>query len=712
MEAETPPALRHDAKLRQPRWRLSLRLALILLLGISCLGAAAFVHANWQRTADRNAHALVAEINDRITASVTNDLVKTVHDAELIQGALRTIFFQGVIKIDDEAKREFVFLSLLQSQSSLSWIGFGWPNGNFFGAAKDAKDNIRMVEVRHERDSDIGSFRVDSYQTAVGDIIFQQRDVATSDFYATRQPWYQQAEAARLPVWSEVSDFPTGRQPAIATSNRLEIYGHYLGVMTVTIDLSRLAHFLAGLPVSRHGHAFILAEDGRVLPSMTGSGAPQMDWGMLAENQDPAIGAVTLALAQGKIDLAKVNAEYNLDVRDPASGRDYFVNIAPLPFRHWSVATVIPAEDILGDIPAATRRLYMMIIGLVTLMLLGAMIAADRLISRPIAAIARQMGEIEHFHVDRLNYRPSRLRELDHLSRALQQMGTGLSSFRKYLPADLVETLVARGIDAKPGGQRQAVTVLFSDLAGFTGLTEAAPERTVAFLGEHLQAMSEAIHANNGTVDKFIGDSVMALWNAPSDHPLHALAACRTALVCHQHFAKMRLAAEVQGPGTIDLRLGINTGQALVGNIGSPDRLNYTAIGDTVNIASRLESLNKQYGTSILIGAATAAAAGDQVLLRHLDRVAVYGRQGGLDVYELLGLAEENSFDRGWIDQYEAGLAAYMARDWDRAIICFTAADDLRGGDPASRIMRERCHQYRDAPPPIDWDGTAISAHK
>jgi adenylate cyclase len=712
MQRETPPALLPGTGTPRPRFRISLRLALILLLGVSCLGAAGFVHANWQRTADRNAHALVAEINDRITASVTNDLVKTISDAEATQAALRTIFFQGVIKIDDEAKREFVFLSQLQRQQSLSWVAFGWPNGNFFGAAKDAKDNIHMVEVRHERDSDTGSLRIDSYQTGVGDIIFQQRAVTTSDFHATRQPWYQQAVNAKLPVWSEASEFPTGHQPAIATSNRLEIYGHYLGVMTVTIDLSRLAHFLSSLAVSRHGHAFILAEDGRVLPSMTDSGAPQMDWGMLAENQDPVVGAVTLALKKGGIDLAKVNAEYNLDVRDPADGRDYFVNIAPLPFRHWSVATVIPAEDILGDIPAATQRLYMLMIGLVTLLLVAATAAADRLISRPITAIARQMGEIEHFHVDRLSYRPSHLRELDHLSRALQQMGAGLSSFRKYLPADLVETLVARGIDAKPGGRRQAVTVLFSDLGGFTGLTEAAPERTVAFLGEHLQAMSEAIHAGGGTVDKFIGDSVMALWNAPSDHPHHALAACRAALVCHQHFAAMRQVAKAEGLGAIDLRLGINSGEALVGNIGSPDRLNYTAIGDTVNIASRLESLNKQYGTSILIGAATAEAVGDQLLLRHLDRVAVYGRQGGLDVYELLGIAEASALDHGWIAQYEAGLAAYMARDWDQAISCFTAADDLRGGDPASRIMQERCHQYRDTPPPADWDGTAISARK
>ncbi|HVI91637.1 MAG TPA: adenylate/guanylate cyclase domain-containing protein [Dongiaceae bacterium] len=694
------------------RWHLGLRLALILLLGISSVSTAAFVHGSWQRTADRNAHALVAEINDHITASVANDLTSLIANAEATQAALRTIFFQDVIRIDNEAKREFVFLSMLQSQPSLSWVAFGWPNGNFFGAAKDQQDNIRMVEVRHERDADLGTFRVDNYLTTTGDIIFQQRQITATTFRATRQPWYQQAAAAHIPVWSDARDFPTGTQPAIAISERLEVYGHYLGVMAVTIDLTRLAHFLAGLSVSRHGHAFILAENGRILPGMTREGVLEMDWGMLGDNADPSVRVVAQAIRQGHLDLAKINAEYNFDLNDTVNGSEYFVNIAPLPFRHWSVATIIPAEDILGDIPAATRRLYLQMIGLVSLLLLIAVVAADRLISRPIGAIMRQMREIEHFHIDRLSYRPSALRELDHLSRAVQQMGAGLSSFRKYLPADLVETLVARGIDAKPGGHRQAVTVLFSDLAGFTGLTEAAPDETVAFLGSHLQAMSEIIHGQAGTVDKFIGDSVMALWNAPSDHPHHALAACRAALACQRRFNEMRSMADPAGIGRIDLRLGINSGEALVGNIGSPDRLNYTAIGDTVNIASRLESLNKQYGTSILIGAATAAEAGDQLTIRHLDRVAVYGRQSGLDIYELIDDTIPGNVKPNWIVQYERGLAAYMARDWDPAIAAFQTAQASRGGDAPSRLMIRRCENFRDEPPPIDWDGTEVSVRK
>lgn len=692
-------------------WRISLRFVLVLLVGVSCLAAAAVVHGSWQRTADRNAHTLVTEINDRITASVANDLTSLIANAEATQAALRTIFFQDVIKIDNEAKREFVFLSMLQSQPSLSWVAFGWPNGSFFGAAKDAADNIRMVEVKHERDSDLGTYRTDTYLATADDIIFQQRQIRTSTFRATRQQWYQAAATADLPIWSEARDFPTGPQPAIAISQRLEVYGRYIGVMTVTIDLTRLARFLAGLPVSRHGHAFILAENDRILPSMTG-GAATMDWGSLSGSDDPSVRAVSRALAIGHLDLATINAEDSFDIHDPANDRSYFVNIAPLPFRHWSVATVIPADDILGDIPAATRRLYVIVIGLVGVLVLLAVGAADRLISRPIRAMVRQMAEIEHFHLERVRYRPSSLLELDQLSRALQQMKAGLGSFRKYLPADLVETLVARGIDAEPGGKRQALTVLFSDLAGFTGLSEAAPEETLAFLGDHLQSMSEAIHQTGGTVDKFIGDSVMALWNAPSDHAAHALAACHAALACQARFAVARQGSRSQSFEQIDLRIGINTGMALVGNIGSPDRLNYTAIGDTVNIASRLESLNKQYGTSILVGPGTAAEVGDEMILRRLDRVTVYGRQTAIDIFEVVDVAGPDETKPGWVRSYEKGLIAYMARDWEDAIACFNMSLTLRGDDRPSQLMIDRCRQHKLEPPPLDWNGTVASGHK
>jgi adenylate cyclase len=692
--------------------RFGIGAALTVLLAGICIVTAALVHGSWKRTSDRNAADLVAEINTRIADTVAGNLQQVLTNATASQEALRTIFFQDVIKIDNEAKREFVFLSLLQSQPSLSWIAFGWPDGHFFGARKDADESIRMVEVKHDA-SHADELRVDYYQPVPGDIQFLNRELSTSAFRADAQSWYRAADAAEAAVWSETTDTPVGALPAIAISNKLTVYGHYLGVMMVAIDLDRLARFLTALKVTRHGRAFILEPGDKVLSAASvASGAS--GWQDLASLKDPLSAAIGKALGQGKVRLDGMSAARSIEVMGGSSGLTHYVTFTPLPFRHWVVATVIPAEDILGDIPAATRRLYMLVVGLVLVVsAIGALVSL-RLISRPIASIAAQMRQIEHFHLETLTYRPSRLRELDDLSRALKLMGTGLSAFRKYLPADLVEILIKEGIEAKPGGKPQPLTVLFTDLAGFTGLTEAMPDKIVEILGDHLDFMSRIVAAHAGTVDKFIGDSVMAFWNAPTSNPQHALSACKAALACRDAFRRSEAGMQAISSGKVGLRIGVNSGESLVGNIGSRDRLNYTAIGDAVNIASRLESLNKRYGTEILIGEATAEAAGPDLVLRRVDQVAVYGRRGGIAVYELLGLADarESLGDLTWVAHYDEGFARYLRRDFEGAVAAFREADAARGRDEPARRMILRCRRYIDQPPAADWDGTDTADSK
>jgi len=694
--------------------RLGIGAALTLLLAAICILTAGLVHESWQRTSTKNANDLVKEINNRISDTVAGNLQQILTNASASQEALRTIFFQDVIEITNEAKREFVFLSLLQSQPSISWVAFGWPDGNFFGARKDADESIRMVEVRHGASgSEPDLLRVDSYQPVIGDIHFLDRALSASSFQSNAQEWYRAADQSKMPVWTEYTDTPLGNQPGIAISSRLTVYSRYLGVVMVGIDLDRLARFLTALKVTSHGRAFILDNDTRVLTASE-VGATAGGWHELADVKDPLAGAIRYAIAEDKVDLGRLTVPRTIAVTSGMNTVDHYVTFTPLPFRHWAIATVIPAEDILGDIPAATRRLYMLVVGLVVAVSLIGAFVAHRLISRPIAGIAGQMRQIERFHLENLTYRPSRLRELDELSRTLRRMGAGLSSFRKYMPADLVEILIREGIEAKPGGRTQPLTVLFTDLAGFTGLTEASPDKIVEILGDHLDFMSRIVAAHAGTVDKFIGDSVMAFWNAPASNPLHALSACKAALACRAAFLQSAQGMQAMDLGKVGLRIGVNSGAALVGNIGSRDRLNYTAIGDVVNVASRLEALNKRYGTDILIGEATLAEAGDGLVTRRVDKVAVYGRRGGIQVHELLGLTETKSElgDLSWIVEYDDGFERYLRRDFDGAIERFRAADRIRGRDEPSRRMILRCRRFIEQPPAVDWDGTDMAESK
>jgi adenylate cyclase len=197
----------------------------------------------------------------------------------------------------------------------------------------------------------------------------------------------------------------------------------------------------------------------------------------------------------------------------------------------------------------------------------------------------------------------------------------------------------------------------------------------------------------------------MAFWGAPLPSERHAADACAAALECQRLLALQRARAESCGGTALQVRVGINTGPMLVGNIGSSERLNYTVIGDSVNVASRLEALGKIYGVDIIIGEETRTAAGAAIIVRRLGRVAVYGRIGGLVVYELLGMTEDPGTEiPDWVASYEAGLAAYEDRRWSEAIRLFEAVAGCRGTfDRPSEILIRRCLACLADSPPDDW---------
>jgi adenylate cyclase len=234
--------------------------------------------------------------------------------------------------------------------------------------------------------------------------------------------------------------------------------------------------------------------------------------------------------------------------------------------------------------------------------------------------------------------------------------------------------------------------------------------RIIPLLSRYFGAVSACIQENGGTIDKFIGDAVMAFWGAPKANAAHAVDCCRAALACQGAVREAELRDDAGQP--VNIRIGINSGDMLVGNIGSEVRLNYTVIGDAVNIASRLESTNKQYGSAIIIGPETRRLAGDRVVVRELDRLAVYGRAGGLQIYELLAMAGQNAAAPAWISCYESGLATYRAQDFAGAIAHFRNAIDLRGQDAAASAMIERCEQLLRAPAEAAWSDTTIAQTK
>jgi adenylate cyclase len=281
-------------------------------------------------------------------------------------------------------------------------------------------------------------------------------------------------------------------------------------------------------------------------------------------------------------------------------------------------------------------------------------------------------------------------------------------TFGRFLAPTVVEQVLGRQGELRLGGEKRELTVLFSDVRGFTSLSERLdPHLLLELLNEYLTPMTDIIvSGHEGTLDKYMGDAVMAFWGAPHPQPDHALRACRAAVAMVERLAELRPRWAARGLPEIDVGIGINTGPMSVGFVGSQDRFyNYTVLGDAVNLASRLEGANREYGTRILLGDETRAQAGEAVVTRLLDRVRVKGKREPVAIHELLALAPAPEGLAAFLEQFAWGLSAYQAQRWDEAMARFREADRLRGGDAPSRVYLARCEAMGRAPPGPEWDG-------
>ncbi len=269
--------------------------------------------------------------------------------------------------------------------------------------------------------------------------------------------------------------------------------------------------------------------------------------------------------------------------------------------------------------------------------------------------------------------------------------------FSQYVNRSVVESIIADPDRAKLGGERKVLTVLFSDIRGFSSFSERmGPEELSNYLGEYLMPMTDLVLESGGTLDKYIGDAVMAIWAAPVDMPDHAARACDVALKMQEAVVQLNRKWRTEGKPEIAIGVGLNTGLMSVGNMGTPARFDYTVLGDQVNLGARLEGLTKEYGVDILVGEQTARSAGSQFTFREVDWVRVKGRAGAAPVFELVGRAG------AYIDpRFSQGLEAYRARDFRTAQQLFAAMPD----DKTCAILAKRCADLAASPPGPDWDG-------
>ncbi len=621
--------------------KISVNLAVTLIVfGVAVLIALP-LNWYWWHTARESSLQLIDSLSAQIAANAQKDFWSGVTAAE-------TAFRLTDLLIQPGAQAEDIVKALsacLATSDNASAIVFDAPSIGRFTVARDQAGRL-MVKDRSE-----------SMPFDTGD----------------KQSWFG-------PVADPASG---GRAVAFAGP------AHATGSIAVYIGLDRFSSLLAALPVGRSGIALVVDAAG---------GTPIAPRKEASDALEPVIRAVAALVAARPQDAVNIVEKRRL----VNQGAGYRVFLSPLNFRAWQLAVVIPEEEHFGAIDQTVRQALISLVVLAAILGLMASLFAQRIISKPLGAIASDLERVQVFDLEAVAYRPVALREFDELSGALSRMAKGLADFGKFIPTDLVRTLLTDGKRATPGGEARQVTVLFADLAGFTNLSERMGVAVIEIISRYLDIASRAVEAHGGVVDKYIGDAVMALWGAPRDDPNQALNAC---LAAQEIVRSVREAGLVDDHGVpLGIRVGISSGLAVVGNIGSAHRLNYTAIGDTVNLASRLEGVNKRFSTDILISETTHRDIGGQVLTREIAAIAVFGRTEGVRIFEVVD-GPAGSCKPSWASHYEDALAAYRSRNFERALAHLMSVIAERPDDGPARWLQAECLKLQSSPPDGTWDG-------
>jgi class 3 adenylate cyclase len=386
-----------------------------------------------------------------------------------------------------------------------------------------------------------------------------------------------------------------------------------------------------------------------------------------------------------------------------------------LKMARWSAAAAHDTER------RERRVLWLTIAATASTVLLGLTVAAlitDR-VTRPVRSLASAMHEVQQGNLniqlpvrsgDEVGRLTNAFNFFVEQLRAKEQMK---QTFGKYIDPRILEHVLAQpGADTVAGGRRQ-MTVLFADLVGFTSLSERlTPSLMVTLLNRHFGLQAMAVQEHHGVVDKFVGDSIMAFWGAPFvKAEEHAVLACRAAQAQLVALDTLRRELpEITGlrrdAPTVELRIGICTGEVVVGNIGSENTRSYTVIGDTVNLTARLERANRVYGTQILIGETTAQAIGQEFETREIDIISVKGKIETTRIFELLAAKGQLSGELERLrERYEQGRRAFVAQEWNLAETSFRECLQLRPNDGPSQVLMQRIEMLRRNPPGKDWNG-------
>ena len=642
---------------------------------------------------------LLYQISETIIRQTSNHLDPARKTGHL----LRRMIERGDSFANSPEMIETLSLEALDLYPQFSAVYLGDEGGNFVMARRmtDGTYSTRIISrtgipsgvIEIDRDHDLQ--------------IIATRSTSILNFDPRERPWYVLAKAEGRAVWSREYRLFTDQVPGITCAH--PVYGPdgtYAGAVGIDFRLGELAEFLKSLKIGDSGLAFIADSEGNILayPDKSGRDIDNIRSPRSPVQQSIKTGWINAALETYIMEKEKLRFTYE------HGGDKYIASFRPFPDnfgRDWILGIIVPEEDFIGPIARIHETTLLFSFWL---LIIGGFLTSTlaRELTEPIKRITHEAEKIQKLNFEGEIDIKSPISEIYALSEAMNSMKKALGSFKKYVPSEIVLGLVNRHDEARLEAHTEEITLMFTDISNFSLIAEkVTPSQLMEQLSQYFDCIAALIHRHGGTIDKYIGDSVMAFWGVAVASSEQANQACRAALEIIRATGELNEKWRQEGKEVFATRIGINTGVSLVGNFGSSDRFNYTAIGDSVNLASRLEGLNKLYETQIIVSHSTAMAGGYEFIFRPLDIVAVKGRHGSVKVYQLLGL--KDAADAEHLQNVATlsadALECYLSRDWRTSYEKFQKLLEILQEDPAAEMYMNRCRELHQNPPGPDWDG-------
>ncbi len=621
---------------------------------------------------------------------------------------------KGIFYVIDKDMLESYGIHVLQSFPQVAMINIGDEQGNFMMPKKMPGGTINTKFIDRTGEPVSGSWRIWDKNGTLTETKIIEPGHKDLEYDVRTRPWYKGAKESKGSFWSDPYILFSDQAPGITTAYPIIIAdGSVVGVLSLDIILNQLSTFLRQLKIGKTGIAYIIGSKKEIIAYPDPSRIVKP---IVKENGEKGLGTVNI----DEVGIDWVEESFRSYVKNKsdsfefeAGGKRYlgsFTNIGEALGKDWKIAVVVPEEDFLE------RLIHMRkIVLLISSVILFISVFIARLIahgiSSPIGALTEEAKKIEKFELDERSLPASSIKEIQQLNNSMSSMKLGLKTFEKYVPSALVRELIRTGKEAKLGGEKVELTIFFSDIQSFTNISETVPpEVLMVQLFEYNNELTNIIKNHKGTIDKYIGDSIMAFWGAPTWHADHAYLACSAALLCHRKLKELNEKWEREGKSILITRIGMNTGKTIVGNMGSDERMNYSVLGDSVNLASRVEGVNKNYGTHLIITHSTYEKVSEHFVCRLLDIVAVKGKTEGVRIYELIGRTDEELPEETvkLCEIFKQGREAYQSQKWDEALEIFRHIEKEFPEDKiAAKLYIERCTEYKQIPPGKDWDGVS-----